>query len=297
MSCKELELKSMTTAPVAESKMAPRPPECTTTGYLRCFNIWEDLFRRGLFGPDKMISIFGLGLMQIDGIDHCPQLPEAIHFFQHCSIACIDSNLDVLMALKSMKHEQATVLIQKTFAINPKPPQAAEQMEKVLKYLVREGKRSNKVQYRHFRMGEDDPNTLPDSDVMIATFSLMYPLKELWENKPETRLDFFIQYISRLKKGGILYVDTECVEYLLLKPAEALSESARLAAFSKENIQLCINEIFTRSKIRLEMSFLSQNLCYDSQTRLGVIQPVPCNSGEMPRDVQTKGVFTFERLS
>jgi hypothetical protein len=296
-SCKAPEQKSVATAPVAESKIAPRTPEPTTAGYLRFFNVWEDAYLLQLTGAGKTITILGLGLIQIDGINHCPQVSEAMHLWDRSTIVCVDSNPVVLEAVKLMDHGQATFFIHNTFAINPKPPQAAEQMQKVLDHLTRVGDRKNKLQYGLFRMGEDDPSKLPTSDVMIATFSMIYPLEELRQKNPEGRLDFFIQYISRLKKRGILYVDSDCVEYLLRGPEDThLTAQTREACLMPANINRCINEIYKRSKIQLYFRFLRQNLHNFVGNRMGVIQVDTREERGVQEAVQTKDVFAFERL-
>jgi hypothetical protein len=288
--CKALQPESGT--PVAESKVAPRDLEPTQTGYGRFFNIWADLMHRELINPGMTIGLYGMGLKQIFGKNHCPQLSESVHLWDNSTIICIDSNPAVLEAAKLIDHAEAMPFIRYTFENNQKSAKHASLMDETQNLLTRAGDRNNTVQYELFRMGVDDPTKLPKTDVIIATYSLMYPMKELWEKKSEGRLDLFIQYIARLKKGGVLYVDSNCVEYLVISRDAPKKERC----LTTEKIQQCLTEIYKRSMIKLECGFLPQILG-ETVHETFVVKQCESYREDSLESVQTVDAFVFIRLS
>jgi len=282
----------VTTTPVAESKTEPADLSPTLTGYLRFFALWVDLFKFQGSRSNRTVWILGSGLEQIDGVNHCSQVSEALRFWSHSKIMVFDNNPTVLAALHSMDHAQATPHFSAVFELNTKSKALAEEMEQIEKILEDESPRNNTVTLHPFEIGKDNPKQFPAADFMIATYSMMYPMAKIRKESQDKRIDLLIQYISKLKKGGLLYMDGDCFQNLCEKPGDdSESQAGREEIFKPQRLREVVEKISTRTGINLAVHILEPILGFYEKGRYYVMQKAGC------RLVQTTVVVALERAN
>lgn len=205
---------------VAASPAKPSP-EPTTTGYLRWMNIWVDAQKRNLLGADKHIVVLGPGQKLYGDVPHCPLMAEAMKLCDGSSFTVLDSNADVLSGVEKIDFDLSQKHINATLDINGmRPVQSRSHYGQLVERLASPKRPQCHLTLRPFRMGSDRVGTdFPKADLIHATFSLFYPLKELAASgsDPDSskRFQLLGEYLKTLKKGGVLYVDQDTLTALL----------------------------------------------------------------------------------
>ncbi len=212
-------MTSPSVKPSLEMKGASSPDTttCTDSGYLRFLHIWLDAHQRNLTGSGKEVMVLGPGSTMFQGIQHCPQMEEALRLWDNSHFTVLDCNPTVFATLDSLDPEVSHTNITKTFEINKVCTQALKQPVDVIKsQLTKRTFLPNRITKIMFNIGIDDPSTLPQAKVILVTFSLFYPMwKYRMDPDRELRINLFSQYLAKLQPGGVLYVDHSCMDSLM----------------------------------------------------------------------------------
>jgi len=248
-------------------------PEPTVTGYLRCLRAFLDAEKEGLGGNGQEILVFGPGCLRLGDYAHCPQMAEALRYWKRCRFTVLDSNPEVLECIDKMNQKVAHQYLLRTFVLNSPHMQPSKELKAVQTKLEAEKIGNNQVLLKKFRMGSDDVSSLPQANVILATFSLQYPIRELFDREPDPvrRIDFFAQYLSKLKPGGTFYVEEDCV-FLLTANMQDLQEDP-IGIASPEKIQGVLKYIHETSGLKYECRKLSTAIQKEVSGRFCVEQP------------------------
>jgi len=229
-------------------------PEPTTSGYLRWMNIWHDAYRRGLIGKGpKNILILGPGMRGFANGVHCPQMAEALLLWDGSHFTVLDSNTDVLDAVRSIDHEVSTIYISEAFKQNG----GIHPIRDIQKRLTTDTKPINTVETLEFRMGRDKlPKDFQPVDIAIATLSLFYPMKDLagtGDGNREKKIQLLGDSLCAVKPGGIMYVDEDLILGLLATPKDLKDKHLR-KLLSPENINVLKEQI--KDILYLDVDFI-----------------------------------------
>lgn len=283
--------KSVALNAVAESKTEPAGFSPTITGFLRFFSIWLDLFKFQGALSNRTVWILGGGYTKRKGANQCPQLSELLRLLNNSTIMVFDNNPTVLEIMQSVDHAQATPHFSQVFNSNVKARKVAEEMQQVEKILEDESPRNNTVTFHAFEIGKDNPNKFPAADYIIATHSMMYPMDKLRKGSQDARIQLVSQYIGKLKKGGLLYMDSQCFQHLCEKPGDdSESIAGREEIFKPKRTVEVIQKITDHSGISITLHLLEPILGVALEDRYYVLQ----DDASM---VQTTAVFALERIT
>ncbi|MGB7978272.1 MAG: hypothetical protein WCF19_03815 [Chlamydiales bacterium] len=252
----------------SEHKMAepvssdwPNPP--TATGYFRFLNMWVHAQGQGLTGPNKKVLILGPGkCTDAAGVDHCPQVAEASRIWNHSTLFVLDCNQEVLDAVKSIDQDVSKANITATwFDENNKTFGTIDSgdYQKICKLLLSGSAVNCDIVTIQFNMGLHKlPENISNCDVIVATFSLVYPMQHLGQSQDlsDQRIGLLGEFIQALKPGGVMYVERGCIIALLRKKQED-RRSINLSGFPERGKDLAkkIQEIYS---IQVEFTLLPQ---------------------------------------
>ena len=298
-SCKSISEKSVVPLSVSEGKMAPINYSSHLTGYLRFMHIWVDALNYRGKGAHNEVWIAGPGMRIRKGVDSCPQYVEALNLWRDSHFTVFDYNPLVIEGLKSIDQKLPIDLIENMFSINNKLSGCGDEMKVIMRKLKEESSRNNTVDLHRFTMGRDNPNVFPQADVIIATLSLYYPMLEILKTHTDpdgvARADLFMQYASKLKTGGVLYIDRLCLESMLLEQPVELVSNPQLVLSAKKIVEW-VHKIREKSGIKLTCGLLPVLLGVNNIGPASVVRQ-SLSEGEDIRDpVPTTDVYVFKRI-
>jgi hypothetical protein len=209
-----VETKTNASVVVKKANLAKEP---TTSGYLRFISIWLHADKHGLTQDKRSIAIFGPGMLKDNQNVHCPQLIETCQMFPGSHISVYDSNHEVLDAIGKLDHSLGVKKIKDTFSSgNNKLLVKADNIEKIKNQLESDPQLNCPIALKEFRMGENSLDGESGKDVIIATFSLYYPMLELSKTDPtgEKRLNLLGSFLAKLNSGGAMYIEKDCIAAL-----------------------------------------------------------------------------------
>jgi hypothetical protein len=206
--------------------------EYLDSAYLRWMNIWLDAHKRGLTGSDKDVLVLGPGKWESEKKVQCPQMAEAFKLWSGSRFTVLDSNQSVLDSVSSIDHQLEVALIANTFKINAIKTDVFEPgFSEIKQKLTSEEQPEYKLNMKKFKITSD---ILPEeyrADVILATFSLIYPLRDIGrtghDEKAEQRIKILEHYITKLRPGGVMYIDYDCLS-VIFGQSEELKDTKNL---------------------------------------------------------------------
>jgi hypothetical protein len=294
---KEVSLLSSPTNPVLEGKANPPSLPQTTSGYLRFLNIWLDAYKRGLTGLRKEIIILGPGCQQLGNSDHCPQVAEAERLWDQSHFTTLDCNPNVLDVVRPLDYELSKKFIIKTFEINRvSHPDLTKEVEKLKSLLIKSPFGENRLTRKVFTMGVDSPASLPNADLILATYSLFYPMQALRmadkDRDRQQRITLFSQYLAKLKKSGVLYIEKDCLSAILSQAEHSQNEEYDDAIL--QNLPSLLTQLQNQFGIDVQLHSLpmATKPSIEDVDQFCVLQP---ETADIQRMTRTNSAFAFIR--
>lgn len=226
----------------APSNKSSGSHQYTDAAYLRWMNIWLDIQKRDLTGSNKHILILGPGKWESENKVYSPQMAEACKLWNGSQFTVLDDNESVLDAARSIDHQLEESFISNTLKINDIRSEVFEKVFLVVKQkLISKQQPEYKLDAKKFKIGSDSLSEDFHADVILATFSLLYPLKEIaqegHDEKGEERMKIVSHYISKLSPGGVMYIDKICLQTILGKSADFKKDARFQNVVTNSNIE------------------------------------------------------------
>jgi len=278
----------------------PASPEPTTTAYLRMLHVLLDAERRGLTADGSVVTIAGCGRQESGGLFHCPEMAAVLRVWSRSHFTVLDSNPKVLEVVRCMDNAIATKYFAETFRMNLPYMRPNDELEVVRKKLSCLEPVGNTMKVENFRMGVDNLDSVPQADVILATYSLMYPMQECFPEvqlgSQNARITLFSDYLAKLKRGGTLYVEEGCVFLLTANKKDVLKE-VRDRIPSPEKIDQVLEEIDKRGGASCTWQMVPMAISnVDPEGDCYVLQPKGPGDKRIEA-VQTSNAYAFTRVS
>jgi len=148
------------------------------------------------------------------------------------------------------------------------------------------------------RIGKDLlPKEVEPADVILATFSLYYPMKDHAESgrdpKREMRIELLAHYLTKLKRGGVLYLEKDCLTAMLAQASDIKDQLKLRALHTKANIDRLLKDVEELCGFEMEWRRLPPATSFSYGGQPFVVQP---NLSDQPRRItQTTDAYAIVR--
>lgn len=212
------------------------------------------------------------------------------------TIHALDSNAELLATIGKIDMALVNKTIQAAFLVNfAAYKQNQDTLKPLNAMLSAKRETNNQVIPLSHRMGEDHlPQDFPLQDVFIATFSLFYPMKDLYD-KPinhNQRLPLLTQYLSFLKPKGVFYVEKDCMMVLLVNESDG---DIRNFAINEQHLRRLIQDVKAQAGLQIRIERLPPILVSTHAPQGQPLLYQPTANKSVPECVQTTDVYAITR--